>query len=479
MPKRFFFCLALLFSQHGLGFEISGNFWDPAQATFHVGIAGTAPSGALWSTAFKRAMTNWSTSTNFLFLAVDSFKDPCINRANDGFGDDISSINFTTDICGTAFNSSTIAITKTSGPCLTPNCDNNNFRITQSDILFRNDENWDIYSGTQTGPAIDFERVALHELGHVIGLRHENTNPAIMQSKVTNTHTLQIDDINGANTIYPGNAAQPPATAIHTIYGISVVAPGTTHINGPGGTVNQSGTLSGGDASLGGKFIDVYQFTFANDTSLDLQLNSSTFDPFLYLVRITATQDGVPAYTFSDDNSGIGFNAKISTSIQAGTYWVGVSSASNNKMGNYDLALDYANSNPTSSFQSFQSVYGVNVQINPNPTIVGTLSSGDFALNNKHLDLYQFNVTSQTNLRFDLSATAFDTVLVITRLLPGAAPEMQEIDSGLLLQNDNFGSGPNSRIEQSLPPGTYWIGVTSASTGQTGDYRIETTVLLP
>ena len=486
MHPRLFFCLALLVSTHSHAFVLSGNFWEAGEATYRVGISGSAPSGTSWNTAFKRAMDEWSTATNFQFNVINTFLDPCTNRQNGGFGDNISSVDFTADVCGNAFGNNTLAVTLTAGTCLNQQC-TGGFKISDADIVFKNDESWDVYSGPRRNDnTVDFERVALHELGHALGLRHEATNAAMMQALVSDLNTLQADDINGANAIYT-TAVEPPVVPpvipplekLSSIYGVDIMLPAPSVLGGPTHNVSLSGSLASGDASLDNKFLHLYQFTFANDTNVDLRLNSIVFDPFLYLVRVSSTQDAIPTHTFSDDNSGAGANAQIVKTIQAGTYWVGVSSAANNQQGSYALTLTTSNANPTKSFASFQSNYGVGVEINPNPSIVGNLSGSDFSLNDKHIDLYQFSVANQTKIRIDLSASAFDPVLVVARLLPNGLLSAQEIDEGFLLLNDDFGGSLNSRIEQTLTPGTYWIGVTSAKTGQTGDYQIESTVVIP
>lgn len=482
MRSRLFFCLALLVSSHSNAFVLSGNFWEEGAATYRVGISGNSPSGTSWNTAFKRAMDSWSTATNFQFNVINTFINPCTNRQNGGFGDNISSVDFTADVCGNAFGNNTLAVTLTAGTCLNQQC-TSGFKISDADIVFKNDESWDVYSGPlRNNNTIDFERVALHELGHALGLRHETTNTAMMQALVSDLNTLQADDINGANAIYTTSVEPPvvpPLEKVSSIYGVDILLPAPTVLNGPIHNVSLSGSLASGDASLDNKFLHLYQYTFANDTSVDLRLNSIVFDPFLYLVRISSTQDAIPAHTFSDDNSGVGSNAQIVKTVQAGTYWVGVSSATSNQKGSYALTMTTSNASPTKSFASFKSIYGVDVEINPNPSIAGNLSSSDFSLNGKHLDLYQFSVVNQIKMRIDLSASAFDPVLIVARLLPNGLLSAQEIDENFLLMNDDFGTSLNSRIEQMLTPGTYWIGVTSADNGQTGDYQIESTVVIP
>jgi len=477
---RLLLCLTLLFSFPANAFEVSGNFWEAGQATYQVGMTGTAPSGVSWNFAFKRAMQSWSDATSFEFIAVDNFKDPCIGRLNDGFGDKISAVDFTSTVCGDEFGKNTLAVTLTAGTCLNPQC-TGGFKITDADIVFKDDEAWDIYSGPlRTNNTVDFERVALHELGHALGLRHEESNSAIMQPLVSDLDGLQLDDINGANAIYDSSApADTPVTTISSIYGVDIQLSDTTVINGPNNSVSLFGSLGSGDASLDNKFLDLHQFTFTNDSIVEFHLDSTEVDPFLYLIRVSSTQEAIPEYMFTDDNSGSGTNSRIAQSLQAGTYWLGVSSAGNNQQGSYELSFDSINNKSVSPFQSFQSIYGAEVQLNPNPFVSGSLNSNDFVVNDKRLDLYQFTVSNQVKMRIDLSSSSFDTELLLVRLLPSALNHTQEIDGNFILQNDDFGSSLNSRIEESLTPGTYWIGVTSANAGETGDYQIESTLVLP
>ncbi|MDD9896189.1 MAG: hypothetical protein OXU24_10460, partial [Gammaproteobacteria bacterium] len=85
-------------------------------------------------------------------------------------------------------------------------------------------------------------------------------------------------------------------------------------------------------------------------------------------------------------------------------------------------------------------------------------------------DIYQFTVKAETDMRFDLITDDFDTVLLLVEVIAH-----QSLGSLVLVNDDNI-FGTNSRIEYSLPPGTYWKGVTSFAIGENGDYRINVSV---
>jgi hypothetical protein len=70
-------------------------------------------------------------------------------------------------------------------------------------ILFNSNEKFSIYRGANQPGKPDFQRVALHEMGHFLGLNHESRVASIMAPFVGNTETLQLDDIACLKKIYP------------------------------------------------------------------------------------------------------------------------------------------------------------------------------------------------------------------------------------------------------------------------------------
>jgi predicted Zn-dependent protease len=109
----------------------------------------------------------------------------------------------------------------------------------ESDLVFNTAYTWDSYRGPRNGrTAIDIRRVAIHELGHVLGLDHPDeasppqTVAAIMNSKISDIDTMQPDDIAGAQVLYgapgfvPANNNFANATPI-TLTGATAQVTGT------------------------------------------------------------------------------------------------------------------------------------------------------------------------------------------------------------------------------------------------------------
>jgi hypothetical protein len=467
LHRAFCFLSCLLLASQAIAFEPSGGSWKFATANFTVGFNGNSPSGESWNSAFKRALSAWTASTTFEFNSTDGFRDPCSGRDTSAFGDRVSSAAFTTTQCGTAFGSNVLAVTLKTVSCPTSACTGNR-TITESDIVFNQSVNWDVYSGSPRSGVRDFYRVALHELGHALGLEHESDEPAIMQPFISGIDSLQNDDIAGANFIYGEEVTFP------SIYGIDIILPRSSEISVPSGSISLKGLLSQGDGRLDNRPIDIYQFTLASDYTVDISLSSTEVNPLLYLVRVDSAQTAIPEFSFSNDNFGFGTNSRINAMLPAGTYWVGVSSAGSSDFGIYSLLLlTNAEGSSLLSGAGFTSVHGAAVQVNPNPIITGNLSLNDFKFEDRFLDIYQISISTEITLKIDLSSNELDTKLLLVQVNPD-----QSLGE-LSLENDDNGTGTNSTIAASLLPGTYWIGVSSFSPNATGSYRIDTTVVIP
>lgn len=319
--RGFTLCCCLLLSHAVSAFDITGNKWPGATTDYYVQLTGTSLTGIKWHDAFLDALQEWNAETVFNFVPVLQYSDPC--GANS-----VNSVDFTDDVCGSEFQDNTLAVTLTRketqilGPA----------KLVEADIVMNNAVEFNVFDGRINQfqvPGLDFRRIALHELGHVLGLGHETSEEAIMAPNIGDIDRLQADDIDGVNALYGGLAA---CNVTALTFGV---------VNGGLGEsdcrVNQL-TVGGGDTS----FIDVYQLKVESLHNIELEMTSPTLDSVLLLA--------------DDDFNFIGFDSKTSGEcdsrleqvldpgtyyVLANTYDVPVRSDCGNS-GDYSLTVGYS-----------------------------------------------------------------------------------------------------------------------------------------
>lgn len=314
---------ALCFSLPATAFDFAGNKWTGATTDFYVQLSGTAFSGIRWHDAFMEALEEWNEKTAFTFVPVQEFLNPCnIDLKN--------SVDFTDDVCGSEYGSNTLAVTLTrlESQILGPP------KLIEADIVVNNGVQYNIYDGRipQFGvPGLDFRRVALHELGHALGLRHEPVAAAIMSPNIGNIDRLQIDDIEGVNTLY-GGLSNCGVKAL----GFGIVSDA---LSASDCTVAQL-TVGGGDTS----FIDVYQLEIGTTTTLELEMKSSTLDSVLILANSAFE------YIDFDDKSGGNCDSTLDRVLTPGLYYVLANTydipvrSDCGNVGEYTLTVGYSSS---------------------------------------------------------------------------------------------------------------------------------------
>lgn len=114
---------------------------------------------------------------------------------------------FSSTLCGDGFGD---IIAQTTN-CFDPSSANS--RMVNAPVFFNSNVRWNAYDGLlQGGGIVDLRRVAVHELGHVLGLVHPDDNrqfvSAIMNRRVSDIDRLQEDDANGLRFLYSGGV--PP-----------------------------------------------------------------------------------------------------------------------------------------------------------------------------------------------------------------------------------------------------------------------------
>ncbi len=233
-------------------------------------------------------------------------------------GNGVNEIARAATVPGFTFGGSTLAVTLSFR--------DGNYR-TESDVVFNNAFSWDSYRGSKQPdqPAYDMRRVALHELGHVLGLDHpDQARPvqsvtAIMNSTVSAIDALQADDVAGGHYLY-GAPNSPPAN--DNFADAVVITLGVDHRASVSGSTVQAGSEAGEpllDADFPSGRSAWWTWTATADGLLNATTLGSRFDTFMGAFTGTAV-DALEEVASNDDvDPGVIRTSTLSFRVPAGT----------------------------------------------------------------------------------------------------------------------------------------------------------------
>ncbi len=207
--------------------------WADSKAVLNLRLGCPSPPvevwGPCWDDVVVNAASRWlDTNTSFRFFVgtPSAAANPCDT-------DDFRTVAFRSTTCGNRGFGNSLAITYFIVNPATG-------AFIDADTIFDSNRAWDAYPGplqvNAAGTIVyDFHRIAIHELGHMLGLDHPDqagqTVTAVMNSRVGNVDTTQADDIAGIRAIYPatgtgvaGKLENPPSGTTTAVSGINAIS---------------------------------------------------------------------------------------------------------------------------------------------------------------------------------------------------------------------------------------------------------------
>jgi len=251
-----------------------------------LGTTPTLQDGTNYSTSAQAAMDAWNAIVRNVQFA------PTIAAA--GAGGDRNGVNelfFASDVFGTAFETNVLAVT-TSYRSSTPSPDGT-YRRTQSDIVFNTAYTWNSYRGARQSGVLDLRRVAIHELGHVLGLDHPDeygqTVSAIMSSHISDIDAATRDDMDGAQYLYavPGVTTGPANDLFANATAVTIPASNTVTLTGSSVNAGKESGEPNHASEAGGASI-WWKWTATYNGSLEVKTAGTSFDTLLAAYTGTA-----------------------------------------------------------------------------------------------------------------------------------------------------------------------------------------------
>ncbi len=181
-------------------FQISGDSWPGPEIVMELQLgpsSGALIDGSLnWGQSVEGAMATWNA-----VIGGSQFRVVRDSAVPIFFRNEFNNVYFDNRVDGRSFTGAVaITIFRTRGS-----------DIVEADVVFNSDLDYNSYRGPLKrseggGTLYDIRRVALHELGHVLGLDHPDqfgqNVAAVMNSRVSDVDNLLSDDIAGGQAIY-------------------------------------------------------------------------------------------------------------------------------------------------------------------------------------------------------------------------------------------------------------------------------------
>jgi len=290
-------------------------------------------------------------------------------------------------------------------------------------------------AASDSSSAVNLYVLSLHEIGHALGLGHEDDFLTVMNSFLgSSLGDLTSDEI----------------TAIQVLYGGSITTPVVDDYPGNNlttGSVAIGGATTGALETTGDR--DWFAVNLSAGTSYRFDLRGGTLtDPYLYL------RNSAGLLLASDDDSGIGFDSLLTyTATASGTYYLEARAGSLASIGTYTLLAGTT----TASIDDYTASTSTTGIVAVGGSATGRIEAGDDS------DWFRVTLTAGTTYRIDLRGTTLADPYLYLRNIAGVIVGVDD-DTGLGLDAQLFYTAGTT--------GTYYIDAQSATLTGAGTYTV-------
>lgn len=302
-------CLVLPLRAYDLirGPEGARVTWDDGTVPLVIRMA-TAPvlqDGTNYATSVQAAAQTWNQQLARVQFATEVVSPGWAGSFN-GRNEVVFDSTIYSNEGGTDFFGPNILAVTVSYRSASPRADGTYERV-EADVIFNSALNWNSYrGGLQTTE--DIRRVALHELGHVLGLDHPDEDgqsvAAIMNSTASSLDALRPDDLNGAQLVYgkPGGFTAPANDSFANAIALTSISNVTANGSNIGATTEaeEPAHVSG---KTGGSSV-WWKWTAVGNGSVTVSTEGSHFDTMLAVYLGDALSSLTPLASNDDSLSG-------------------------------------------------------------------------------------------------------------------------------------------------------------------------------
>ena len=293
---------------------------------------------------------------------------------------------------------------------------------------------------TDSASRTAFLSVAVHEVGHALGLGHSPVRDAVMYAYANNRTTLHADDIAGIRALY-GSRSGPTRRP-------SPQWPPETPINLGNLTHATAFRTRNGTVHTTRDDIDLYRFTLNRSRTIRIELRNLTADADLFL-------HGASGSLIASSTRSRTAVDSIVRSLSAGTYYVRVDAWAGGTIG-YQLRYgNQSGSRPRPPSSGGTRATAINLGNLTNARASRTRNGTVNTVTND-TDYYRFSLTRSRTMRFELRNLTADADLYL------------ESSSGQVIRYSSRGTTAVDSITHSLRAGTYYIRVDAWAGGTIG-----------